>query len=128
MVNLPRLRFAVSVVGFFTVLLAFAVGSLIGDAIPHERRGGPDPFGDRIIFASVFLAGLALGIWRRLRLRELWVSLAITQVVVFLIVVTYTGFSDMSGSRLIYVSSLTVLPFFLVLLILYVCSFARRMA
>src|SRR5436190_21344785 len=88
---------AVAFVGFGGVLLAVVVGALIGDAIPHKHQGRLDPFADRFIFGSVFVAGLVLGVWRRLRLCELWVSVAITQAVVFLIVAAYTGFLDISG-------------------------------
>ena len=119
---------AIAFGGFGAVLLAVVVGALLGDAIPHEHQGRLDPFADRFIFGSVFVAGLVLGVWRRLRLRELWVSVAITQVVVFHIVAAYTGFLDISGWWLLYGSRLVVLPFILALLVLYVLSFTRRTA
>ena len=119
---------AVVFVGFAWILLAVVVGALIGDAIPHERQGRLDPFADRFIFESVLVTGLVLGVWRRLRLGELWVSVAIMQVVVFLVVAAYTGFLDISGWWLLYGSRLVVLPFILALLVLYVFSFTRRAA
>ena len=119
---------AVAFGGFGAVLLAVIVGALIADFIPHEHQGRLDPFADRFIFGSVFVVGLLLGLWRRLQLRELWVSVAITQVVVFLIVAAYTGFFDISGWWLLYGSRLVVLPFALALLILYALSFTRRTA
>ena len=116
----------VAAMGFFGILVAVVAGAFIGDAIPHEHHGRLDPFVNTAASVAVFLAGTGLGMWRRLRLVELWVSLALVQLTVLLIVGYFTGFTSIFGWWFFYASLHVSLPFLLALVVLYAISFTRR--
>jgi hypothetical protein len=115
-----------TLVSFIGVLFALIAGGFIGDMIPHEHRDRLDHFIDIIVSVVIFLTGIGLGIWRRLYLAELWVSLALVQLAAILVVGYFTDFTYIFWGWLLYVSLITTLPFLLSLLLLYGVSFIKR--
>jgi hypothetical protein len=115
-----------SFAGVIGLMIAVVVGVFIGAAIPHEVSGRLDSFRDTVASVIVFLAGLGLRVGFRMQLRELWSSLALLQIPIFLIVGYYTAYSSIFGWWFLYVSKHVTMPFFLSLILLFGLSFATR--
>ena len=110
--------------GFIGILLAFVVGSWIGDAIPHERAGRIDDFRRDIISATIFLAGIGIGYLLRFKLMALWVSLALAQVAAMLS--DYVGFFGPADGWVRFGTLRITYPFLLSLLALHGLALIRR--